>query len=132
VIRWGPKRGKYSSFVDMKEVEYVVYGARTKAFRSAKGSPSSTACCFSIISKDRTIDLEAANTEQSMMWYIGFQSILKNRMIANGKPILTKSKLILWGLVSRLRKEADLHGMSLGSVVTSALQSTSDGEDEQE
>eukprot|EP01028_Stygiella_incarcerata_P010732 TRINITY_DN57158_c0_g1_i1.p1 TRINITY_DN57158_c0_g1~~TRINITY_DN57158_c0_g1_i1.p1 ORF type:complete len:454 (-),score=173.28 TRINITY_DN57158_c0_g1_i1:940-2301(-) len=132
VFRWGPKRGKYTSFLDMKDVEYVVFGARTKAFRTVKNPPSNTACCFSIVSKDRTLDLEAANTEQCMMWYIGFQSILKDRMIANGKPILSKSKLIMWGLVSRLRKEAESQGTSLGSVVTSALQSASNEEEEQE
>eukprot|EP00762_Andalucia_godoyi_P001304 ANDGO_04782.mRNA.1 hypothetical protein len=127
VISWGAKKGKKNatSNVNLADVLWVVYGPRTRVFKEQAARIVDPAACFSIVLKDRSIDLQAWTREQAEFWYLGLQQLLEDKMRARGRPVYSRGQLVFKRVVDRMRAEASSKGIGIGTLVAGAIRRAS-------
>jgi hypothetical protein len=69
-IDWGNHR------VNMEDVVAIVKGKHTKVFKRKVSEAAKAKNCFSIVLKNRTLDLEARNNKQRESWFEGLQKMI--------------------------------------------------------
>jgi len=71
-LYWGlfqqPSQSEDSSFINLAEVQTVVMGKVTEVFQRKAAAAAPDDCCFSLILKTRTVDLQAENADTANVW----------------------------------------------------------------
>lgn len=121
-IRWGPKVGKFTSQIRLRDMEFVVYGARSTSFLQNQAflNPREQVNCFSLVAKKRSLDLQADTSEMCEIWVLGLQNLLQDRMIRAGRPLLSRAQLIFKRL-ARLVTMEDKCKRTFAQVVADAM-----------
>mmetsp|Transcript_2174 Transcript_2174/g.7963 ORF Transcript_2174/g.7963 Transcript_2174/m.7963 type:complete len:1693 (-) Transcript_2174:415-5493(-) len=114
--------------VPLREIMWIVFGQNT---RTLKGRVNTRAPwrCFSIVLKDRSIDLEAPSDEDALTWILGLQSLVYPSIMMNERPLYTKTVLIMKRLQLKLKMQQTANMVSFKDVVIQALMKSSDGGD---
>ncbi|KAL0239891.1 hypothetical protein GEMRC1_009999 [Eukaryota sp. GEM-RC1] len=73
------KTNDASSYLKFEEVTELKRGATTEVFQSQDRTKLRANCCFSLISEDRTLDLEAQDPLQAEDWCRSIESLLMER-----------------------------------------------------
>nr|CCA16475.1 conserved hypothetical protein [Albugo laibachii Nc14] len=74
-LQWQQKRGRFSEPVDLADVLHIIDGRQTTVFRKHSATNESQGFSFSIIFKDRTLDLETTSTSERN-WLLGALRVL--------------------------------------------------------
>ena len=65
-----------SSKVNLKESLGIIFGPRTSTFQRRQIKLDDEWLCFSLVFRDRTLDISALDDQQLMTWFLGLQSLV--------------------------------------------------------
>ena len=90
--------------IPLHSITTVNPGYTTLVFKQT-GKKGKEACCFSIISKHRSLDLEADSEDVAKRWVEGLRALLKYSNVMNSSELLKVRKASSAKGVSKRKKE---------------------------
>jgi hypothetical protein len=75
--------------LNLKDITDIFLGKRTDVFESVGASSANADCCFTLMSRNKAIDLEAQSAEDLNLWLFGLNSILTQVHLYHTHTVLT-------------------------------------------
>eukprot|EP01028_Stygiella_incarcerata_P012037 TRINITY_DN722_c0_g1_i6.p1 TRINITY_DN722_c0_g1~~TRINITY_DN722_c0_g1_i6.p1 ORF type:complete len:1165 (-),score=454.58 TRINITY_DN722_c0_g1_i6:289-3714(-) len=126
---WGSGFRKRGSVLPMSDVKWIVHGPRTHIMKERLQfiGDGAAACCFSIVTKDRTIDLQAHSPQECEAWIMALQGNAMDFITQQEvHPLWTPARLIWRRLHLLLSHQNCKNGkIGWGAVVSQALEDAS-------